>query len=337
MRYELISPESARSLEGFLPDHILMNPDFEEYLFYAPIDDKGGALGLACVDPVTDAPELLSIGISFEHTGKGYGSALLSAVIRDLFERIGEERLLSATFNLSSSEWEKVMPFFVKNGFVVGEDSPVYHLKLKDAIASPVLKEKTGMKGILSLKDVPDRTLRLFNNMISSSGYGIRINKKLQEPDVSVFYIKDERIVSLALFNRISDSLLQNSWVYEDPQYASDSTLPALLSEAAVRASDKYSPDTVISLLPVRNESRELFNMILPGTEPVSYIRTFTKMLTSDNAERRTDPAFEDFSEKDMCCCSCARSTGDVLHCEVYLRKPDPVTDGEGCLYYEER
>ncbi len=337
MRYELISPESARSLEGFLPGFVLEDPDFSEYLFYAAIGDDGGAVGVAAVDPVTDAPELLSIGISSEYTGKGYGSGLLSAIIKDLFERIGEERLLSATFNLTPSGWEKVMPFFINNGFVIGEDSPVYHLKLKDALDSPALKGKTGLKGIMSLKDVPDRILRLFNNKISTLGYGIRVNKTVQDPDVSVLYVKDERIVSCALFNRVSDELLQNIWVYEDPEYTGDSTLGALLSEAASNASKKYQPDTVVSFMPVRDESRELFNMILPEMEPVSYIRTLTKMLTADNAERRSEPVFEEFSEKSMCCADCARSMGNVLQCEVYLRKPDAVTDGEGCLYFEER
>ena len=115
-------------------------------------------------------------------------------------------------------------------------------------------------------------------------------------------------------------------------------TFALLLSKALEYAVKKYPKDTVVSFIAAQENSRELIKKILPDIEPASEIRTYTRMLSDldPSIPRRDDPQFVELSERNMCCAECANSTGKVLECGIYLRKPDAVADGESCLYFEE-
>ncbi|MCR4657313.1 MAG: GNAT family N-acetyltransferase [Lachnospiraceae bacterium] len=342
MRYELISPESAGALKGFLPQEILDNPGFDRFFYYAAIGDDGGAVGVAAVDPAVSGPELLSIGVSTEFEGKGYGSALLAHICSDLFKRQEEERFISASANLPLSSWERIGSFLIKNNFVLYEDSPVYHVRLSDAADSQILKSASGRSpsgGFLRLKDVPDNKLRVFSHSVVNKGIFHSITKNGLDQDVSVFYMPEDEIRACALFTEGKGGVLQNTWVYLDPELTGGMTFALLLAKVAEYAMEKYSQDTVVSFITAEENSRELIRKILPDTEPVSEIRTYTKMLTGiDPLEGgKDDPRFEEFSERNMCCADCANSYGKMLECAIYSRKPDAVTDGESCLYFEEK
>ncbi len=342
MRYELISPESARALEGFLPQYVLDNPDFNKLFFYAATGDDGGAVGVAAVDPLALEPELLSIGISSSFEGKGYGSALLSFICTDLFEKQGEECLIRASMNLPLSDWGKLEYFFTKNNFVLNEDSPVYNVKLSEAMDSEILKNaasRASLKGLLQLKDVPDNKLRVFSHSIVNKGLFNSIGRNGLDEDVSIFYMPGDEIAACALFAKSGD-VLQNTWVYVDPELSGGMTFASLLSEAAGYASKKYPPDTVVSFIAVEDNSRELIKKVLPDIEPATEIRTYTKLLTGlddTSLEGRDDPQFEEVSEGNMCCADCANSMGEIFECRIYSRKPDAVVDGESCLYFEDK
>ena len=339
MKYELISPESARALEGYIPKYVLENPGFDSLFFYAAVEESGGAVGLAAVDPIVDGPELLSIGISPDYEGKGYGSELLSFISADLFDKNSEERFFSASVNLSPSAWEKLDHFLVKNHFAKEEDSPVYHVTLSAAADAQILKAAASpLKGILPLKEVPDQKLRIFSHTVVQNGLFHSISRKELDEDVSLFYIPENDVRGCVLFAPGADGFLQNTWIYIDPEYSGTATLAHLLAEALRVVSEKYPPDTRVSFIMVEENSRALIRKVFPDIEPASEIRLYERLLTGseDAAGRRDEPQFEEVSEKNMCCSSCAHCTGNIFACEIYARKPDAVVDGESCLYFEE-
>ena len=115
MKYELISPESARALEGYIPKYVLENPGFDSLFFYAAVEESGGAVGLAAVDPIVDGPELLSIGISPDYEGKGYGSEAFDRVIEFIRTKpFGDSDRVVLTCNKDNT---RAMKLYESKGF----------------------------------------------------------------------------------------------------------------------------------------------------------------------------------------------------------------------------
>ena len=205
MDYTMISPEAAIAVKGYLMPGVAEHPAFSKLFFYAAVKEDGALTGLLAIDPAKDGAEILSIGMSPEYCGKGYGSGLLQFAADDLIRKLREASLtdmrLTVNFTTREEDGGKLPNFFNKNGFFSEDDCPVYQVSLSQMKEAPYLKEALGRKrpgSLARLGDTPGFAVNAFGNKIRQEGLYPGINRAELDEGVSVCYMPDKEILACA-------------------------------------------------------------------------------------------------------------------------------------------
>ncbi len=345
MEYKMISPEAALSVKQFLYPGVAEDPDLSKFFFYGAIKDDGGLTGLLALDPALNGMRILSIGMSPDFCGKGYGSALLEAAVRDVEKKAGEKEnsgiTVRAEFVQRTDEAKKLSDFFEKNAFLLEEACPFYRMTLLEAGDTELIRKaekKEKPAGLVSLKEVSDKALKNFSNRVINKGLYPGIRREGLEENVSIFYMpeKDE-IEGCLLFEKETDGSLINTWLYVSKEALPKMTFQYMFLEAYERAVKIYPQETGVGFLAYEKESDRMILREFPKIRPESEICTCVRALVMGENERgQDDPVFEEISLENMCCKDCIYNKGKVMECDKYSVKSDAVLEGGSCLYFDE-
>ena len=304
MKYRMISPEAARAVKQYIIPGVEESPDFDEYFFYAAIQDNGGLTGLLVIDPAQSGMVVRSIGMSPEFCNKGYGSELLRYAMRDIATKLKEANVssveLRAGFSTKSGKEDQLSAYLYKNGFLMEDECPVYRIPLAKAMSAPILKDATKREkpeGLHSLKDIPNPAVNAFSNKVLHEGLFPSIRRQGLDPEVSVCFMPGKEILGCALFEETADDTLQNVWVYvsNDASAANKMIFLLMLAECLRQALKKYKPTTQICILAVEDVSKDLLHKVFPGEKPVHTLQSHMRLLLAPmDGPMDDDPVFEE-------------------------------------------
>lgn len=345
MDYRMISPDAARAAKGYLMPGVAEHPDFEKLFFYAAVEENGALTGLLAIDPAKEEAELLSIGMSPEYCGKGYGSGLLQFAAKDLIGKAREASLpglrLAVNFILKEEEEDRLSGFFRENSFFPEEDCPVYRVPLSVMKEAPYLKEALKRRrpaGLLKLAEVPGGAVNAFGNKILQEGLYPGLNRQELDEEISVCYMPDKEILACALFAKEKAGLIRNTWMYVSPEASEKLIFPLMLAESLEQALKSHSGETPVEIMAAEKASADLFEKIFAEIRPSFRIASYVRLLPADEPGKPSDElVFEEVSAEHMYCKDCVHNTGKLMECAIYSRKPDAVVSGESCLYFEAR
>ncbi len=279
--------EQAKQFEGFFRPDLFSDPDIKECIFFIGLDrDTLEVVAAAAVLPRINGAELRSISVAEEKQRQGFGWYLANYILKDLGPVYSEmsdaiPRLTVAEI-LTEQAWEKLSAFLEKTGFSCVTLEPVISCTLYGILDSEILR-KAGEKAtggkILPMKEVAGKTLRAFGNHIEESGIYPGLDMEKTDPDISMFYQKDDEILGCILMRRVSDKELMNEWVFLDERETNRSLLIPMLSAAAVEAKKLFAPGTKVSFVTINDTSKKLLSKIIPGGVTEYEIRRYEQSL----------------------------------------------------------
>ncbi len=297
MKYLELSAKQARQFSNLLIPGLTEDPDFESFLFLAAADEAVGILGLAVVDPQITGPELLSIGVSSAHQRKRIGSDLfyemlarLQFAYADLLA--GGVMALRVQESRDAGDWEGLDAFLRYVGFKIVEQSDAYTCKVREFLAQPVVKRYAAAgasKGLLSLAELPERTLRQFNGL----GVYAPVTRTELDGESSVFLLdEDGRIKGCVLNARTGEQAYENCFVYMEPNFEDKKALVAMLARSAGKMAEQASGEAALSALPVNEAGRKLAAFLFAGMGGSSeQYRSYEHVLTEFGTFFREDAA----------------------------------------------
>lgn len=341
MTYSRISHKQADQIKDFFTPGLTTEADSDKFLYYLGFDEEAEEItAAAAVDPRLDGPLLLSIGVRPDKQRKGIGSGLMHFLTNDLTERISKETqparpVLLLQNSLQEKDWEGLDTFLRHNGFALEEKADLCSVKLSQILESEILKkvvEHVHKEHFKSLKDVPESVIHSFGNRIEQNGIYPGIRERELDKNLSIVYLEDETIKGCLLMGPTEDGNLINHWVYLDPELK-DRTLLLQMFVMSIKAfQPTIRKDVTVYFLPVVEVSEKLLDRLAPAAKIEYQIRTYEKKLRGEDT-----PVFDQVTETDMVCEGCVHSTGCILECARYEKKPGMVLYGGSCKYYEEK
>ncbi len=341
MTYSRISHKQADQIKDFFTPGLTTQADSDKYLYYMGFDEEAEEItAAAAVDPRLGGLLLLSIGVRPDKQRKGIGSGLMRFLTEDLTGRIRQENqpvrpVLLLQTSLQEKEWEGLDPFLMHNGFVLVEQANLCSVKLSQILESEILKkaaEHFHKEHFRSLKDVPESVIRSFGNRIEQNGIYPGIHPGELDKNLSIVYLENDTIKGCLLMGPTEDGNLLNHWVYLDPELR-DRTLLLQMFVMSINAfRTTIRKDVTVYFLPVAEISGKLLNRLAPAAKLEYQIRTYEKSLRDGDT-----PVFDQVTEKNMICEGCVHSTGCILECARYTKKPGMVLYGGSCKHYEKR
>ncbi len=338
MTYKRISLEQAKTMESFFAPGITQLEDAKEYWYYIGFEeDEKKIIAAAAVDPVTSGSRLLSIGVSPERLRQKIGSELLEVIVKDLrncYEAQNKTMFPPITFKacMSESEWEIPDAFFTYNEFGLMKTEILHSALFSDILKNEDLKKAvdhhhlhTGR--IKALKDVSSQLINNFGHDIHEKGIYPGIYTHELDPELSVFYIEDEKIRGCFLMSRMEDGNLMNQWAYLDQLVEDRSIILHMFALSALNCGKQTKKDIQVYFLPVAERAEKLIAKMLPNANTDYQVRIYEKdLVTADKT-----PVFEMVTEDQMTCKGCIYSTGSALKCKKYAKKPGIVLYGGEC------
>ncbi len=355
VRFSIIGLNDALANREFIMPWVIDRKDFSEYTFYAAIVDERLA-GILVADKKIYEPEILSIGVSPEFQGKGIGSALLEYAEYDILSAYGDEEAETdnRVIAYAYGEADTIAPvrrIFEKSGFTSIEkghfvEATLEMLMHNKTILNPkVVKDikSSEYKGVFrSLKDMDQGLVKEFGNFLMKKEIVPGINIKELEEDISVFGLKEGKIVSCILFGKERDGIIQNLCLYNSTTgLESGSMLLHLLAYCGNKGVSIYPPETKINIWTGNKTVKKIVDEIFPEA-PQKQIKMEFELLFSDvfgDASQRfsDDIEFEPVVNDKLMCANCRHCTNSVISCEKYLQKPSPVLDGAECKLFESK
>ena len=351
MNYGVIEPAQAKHYKNFIQKQLWEDELWEEHQYFAAYDDEQGVVGIMVADATEEGPQLLSIGISSSLCGQGIGTELLDFAIEQLTEQympLLEETPLTfwAEEARKPDEWESLSHFLMKNGFQEKETTLSSAATLEELLKSKTIVRALKRKkspNVFSLKELPPTTLRAFSNACIEEKLYPGIRKEDLAEDVSIFYVSGQKVLACVLMREAENKALENEWFYLSPDAKNMMILLDVFSRLAEEMEKRYPPDTQISFLPVNEAGEKLLRYIVPGADGQFELRRYELPFIAPGdyvREEGYEPpemVLEQVTEQTMPCANCKYSTGSVLECEIYSRKPGNVIYGEACPRFAPR
>lgn len=281
-----IQADQARDISEFFQPHLFESKGIDNCIFFMGYDTElMEVVSAAAVYPAESGARLLSISVSKDHTGQGLGRKLIEYIALDLgyiyavYKRAIPTLVVSEIFD--KRIWDNLGPFLEKCGFSNTACDGLTEVTLEDINGSELISKakKHGNSNIIPLKDVSGNALRSFGNRMAKLEMYPGIDSKILDPDLTMFYVSDDKIRGCILMSKLSDESLVNEWVYLDSEVKDKLALISMLAESARVAQELYPAETRVSFLPVNEVSIKLLNKIIPDAEVSSEIRTYERSL----------------------------------------------------------
>ena len=348
MNIEVMSSLQAREFKDFIMPAVLEDDRFDKYTFYAGIEDER-LCGILVCDPVITAPEILSVGVSNEYTGRHIATELINYAIIDIISSYSEEELsfpnrIGAMVMVGDTDVSAICHILDNCGFVLANEDSYYEVTgdmLRDNkyIDSPMVTKKMKDMEFVALKDINGRMLKVFLNELYNKVNMKNIDINELDGDVSYFGVVDGKIVSCILFAKESEGYIYNQYLYQSPEIGLSERLIYLIAKSAEAVREKYPEDITLSFLTLNETSEKLIKKIFDGARKTGALRNYEFAFGYDenaiDVRMSEDLSFEPVTEKNMVCCGCKFTSGNVLECKRFVQKPDDVLDGGECRLFE--
>ncbi len=298
MEYREITADLAAEYKDFCTQELQDDPDFGEYYYYAALDGNTLA-GLAVLNATPEGVELMSIGISPKYQRKGIGSEIIARLYLILQQRYepmlnGSELFFSLKEIRDPDKWEDLDRFFKRCGFVLSERSVFIKADAGRLADFPLIKKalnKVNTEHIVSLKDIPDNALRLFNNKCANKNLFHKIDRKDYDVASSLFYV-DNGIVTACILNSAPDAnSYDNEWVYLSPEEDNKMVIAALIARSAEICSEKTGAE--FTVLPIDDRGRMLADKIIPEQRILKEIRVYSQRINPVGEFYRSDDQYK--------------------------------------------
>lgn len=348
MNIEIMNASQAKEFNDFILPQVLEDDNFDKYTFYAAIEDDR-LCGLLVCDTVITGPEILSVGVSSEYTGRHIATELITYAIADITGSYSDEELsfpnrIGAMVMEGDTDISAICHILDNCGFFLAEENSYYQITgdmLRDNkyLDSPkVLKKMSDMK-LVPLKDLSKKMFRSLLNELYEKVNLKGIDMEALDGDISYFGIVDDKIISCILFAKESDGYLYNQYLYQNPDIGLSERLIYLIAKSAQAIRDKYPEDIIITFLTMNETSEKLVKNIFADAKKTGSLRNYEFAFGYDEnaiAARMNDElSFEPVREDFMVCKGCRFTTGNAIECKKYLQKPDGVVSGGECPLFE--
>ncbi len=347
---EVLSAAQARDFTDFMLPSVTDSPDFDEYAFYAYVEDDVFQ-GILVADPTEYEPEILSIGVSEKYQRNGVATKLLRFAVLKLTEDFDAEydapNHIVARFPSDPETSEIVKNIFIDCRFNLAEEGAFFETTIKGIADSEILHENSVKKvldekklEITSLAAVDKQLVKAFGTELAQTGVFPAVNPEDYDEDVSFFLLDNDRIIGCILFDKQEDDFICNSLVYLSPEHGARQDLIYILAASARALEKKFPSDFKVIFLAINDVSDKLIAKILPDAKKNESALYFelpfetAKEMTIE--ERDGNMSTEIVSEENMVCSKCKFCQNMVLECQKYYQKPDAVLDGGKCEEFEE-
>ncbi len=273
MEYKEITAELAKKYKDFYLPELQDDPAFDEYFYYAALDNKTLA-GLTVLDPTPAGARLKSIGVSPKYQRQGIGlemMANLMMIVDEKYEPLSahSEVYFTAKDIRDPDKWEILDSFLQRCAFTLTEKRPLIKVKAEKISAVPGLSQslsKVNKDSIVSLAEIDDSTLRHFNNKCANEHLFPIIKKSDYDADSSFFYLEKGSVAGCVLNSPSENGNYDNEWVYLAGNEDNKIVMSALIFMSAQVCSQKKGAE--ITILPT-NDIAEKITEKLMGQQPI--------------------------------------------------------------------
>ncbi len=350
LRIERIDKDLVSSFSDFILPAVLTNPDYDKFSFYGAISENT-LCGLLVCDIKEFAPEILSIGVSPKYVNQGVAKALLSYALKDLFyyfdrDSVDEVPNFVAARVLEKASLPGPMDHILTGfGFEPVSKGEFCEITVRDLNNNKYLQNAKIPKSItyLSLKDTPHSMIRAFNDELIKTDQFPGIEIDVLEEDLTVFGIKDDKIIRCILFLKEKQGVIQNIFLYQMPSEGIESAeLMHLLSTSAAAAIRKFPNDTRLNFWIDNDTTRKLLDHMFPEAiceqKATFYELPFTTLKALTESRINEDLEFTMLANENILCADCKYCMADeVMECKKFYQKPDAVFEGGECKLYEKK
>ncbi len=277
----------ARRFESFFLPHVAESNIFNDCIFYLACDESTEEIiGAAAVYPALVGARLLSISVSEGRERQYIGTRMLKFISEDLWDvylraEAPVPRIIVSEC-LIGDEWDILDSFLLSNGFELKDTDPFVSVNLKDIADSQILRSAGQRKirgRIVPLKDVDRQKMRVFSNQLVKGELFPTLDIDSLDPDLSMLYTDNDKIVGCILMSRKDDMTVMNEWVYLSNEVPDRTVLLVMLSRCAVASLKHVNKQAKLWFLPVNEVSVKLFSKIFPNEKHFYEIREYEKLL----------------------------------------------------------
>ena len=295
--YKRIDAELASEFKDYILPAVAEDPDFDQYLFYAVLDE-GHLVGLLAADPRRIGPEILSIALSPEYQGKGLARELLAYTLEDMAAMYdgsegGPENYFGATILTEPIIASRLSGVFLSCGFKPDSEGTFYEVTVGDIKGNPTLQNPSmltyvtgadGKKKFRPLKDVPKQELLAFGNYLANKNIIPGIVPEKLEDKISILGYKGDCIKTGILFYKENEGTIQNALLYRMEEETLPADLLHLLTSSAQEVTKNYPDNTKLSFWAGDEVTKKLILKIFPDAVPtqrmITYILPFDAEVT---------------------------------------------------------
>ena len=286
--YKRINAAVARDFADFILPVVSEDASFDEYMFYAALDDDH-LIGLLVADPRKIGPEILSIGLSPEYQKKDLAPELLSFALEDMVTMYdGSEGVdpnyFGATIIADHREAAKLCRIFQCCGFKRDQEGVFYQSNVGAINESEILHNKKiaeflstpkGQQQYRNLNSTTRQQLKFFGNQLAREKVVQGLDIDDLEKNISFVKMNGDTIeAALLFFNRNGDTL-QNCLLYHNNKSNTAADLLHLFTASANAACAKYSEDVKLSFFAEDDKVKKIILKVFPGAVPAQEMITY--------------------------------------------------------------
>jgi len=286
--YKRIDAELASEFKDYILPVVADDPDFDQYLFYAVLDE-GHLVGLLAADPRKIGPEILSIALSPAYQGKGLARELLAYTLEDMVTMYDgsegdPENYFGATILADPECASRLSGIFLACGFKPDSEGTFYEATVGDIKSNTSLQNPDIMKYVTSaggkrqfrpVKDVPYQEILAFGNYMAKKNIIAGIVPDELEDDISILGYEGDVIKTGILFFKENNGTLQNTMLYRLKDESLPMDLIRLLTASAMAITKNYSDDTRLSFWAGDDQTKNLILKLFPKAVPTQRMITY--------------------------------------------------------------
>ncbi len=272
MKITAITKDNLEYFKGFISseDAEFIKKDLKILPIGLVADDLDGrenmAAGAICCRPDDYSLDITSFYVSPEYRNRGAGKFLIDET-RRLFAE--DDMEFNIEFLVVGKEQEELTDFLEEYGFVQADpENEIYLAKVSDISKSKVADKEGDGEPFIGVKsklfEEVENNAEKLDIILPLGG----MKSEYIDDDISVAVVKDNKIESFVIFEKISEETILLSSAYSKNN--SPTVLLHMLEKCAELILKKYSPDTNILVQSIDDTTDELMEKIFSDAKNVS-------------------------------------------------------------------